>query len=520
MDRQLDALFIAPSAAKKLYQDLSKDISVKQVNEWAGLLANSCRVDGFGVAILDMEVERLSYEDTAKRIDEANPRLVVFVCTGQNPNASTASMTGAVGAAQELRNQYPDYKIAFIGPHINALPHEVLNRHEFVDIVFTNEGVYALRNLLMTDLEDISKVKGIGYRKDGVAHLNEPERLVPQELLEYDLPGMAWDLMPSLDNYKTGYWQTYYHGNDRSPFASLYTSLGCPFQCEFCMINSINRIDNDPLKTARDFNTFRYWRPEFIMKEFDYLAEQNVKFVKIADEMFQLRPRHFAEICKLLKERDYGFNIWAYTRVDTVKEQNLQLLYDAGIVWHAIGIEAGNQEIRQEITKGKFQNINIRDIIGMIHNAGMDVGANYIFGLGTDSFETMQQTLELSIELSTGNANFYCATPLPGSPLYMKMKNEGWDLPTEYSEYGFLSYDHRPSPTANASTEDILAFRDYAYHTYFEHPKTLTMIYNKYGKEACNTIKKMNKIKLKRKLLEEHPIYTPKQEWRSDYYVS
>lgn len=507
MDRQLDVLFVAPGAAKKLYQDLSKDISVKEPNIWCGMLASSCRSKGYGVAILDMDVERLSYEETAQRIKDANPRLVVFVATGQNPNASTASMTGAVGAAQELRNQFPQYKIVFVGPHVNALPYESMEKHDFIDIVLTNEGVYALHNLLATDLEDVKHVKGIAYRNNGIINLNQPERLVPQELLEQDLPGIAFDLMPSLDNYKTGYWQTYYHGKERSPFASLYTSLGCPFQCSFCMINIINRTDNDPSKAAADFNTFRYWNPDFIIKQFDYLAECNVKYIKIADELFMLKPKHFLTLCDLIAERKYDFNIWAYSRVDTIKPQYLERLRAAGVVWAALGIESSEQEIRLEITKGKFKDVNIREVVKMVHDAGMDVGANYIFGLGHDSFDTMQKTLDLAIELSTGNANFYCATPLPGSPLFMQMKQQGWDLPTDYSEYGFLAYDHKPSPTANCTTEDILAFRDYAYHAYFEHPKTLTMIHNKYGPEAVNTIKEMNKIKLKRKLLVNHPIY-------------
>ena len=105
---------------------------------------------------------------------------------------------------------------------------------------------------------DLSGVKGIAYRDSaGDIQINPPEKIVPQELLSVDLPGIAYDLMPSLDRYRTSSWHANYIDEDRSPFASIYTSLGCIFQCEFCMINIINRTDNDPNKASANFNKFR-----------------------------------------------------------------------------------------------------------------------------------------------------------------------------------------------------------------------------------------------------------------------
>ena len=46
------------------------------------------------------------------------------------------------------------------------------------------------------------------------------------------------------------------------------------------------------------------WSPEFIIKQFDYFAEQGVKNVKIADELFVLNPNHFMKICDLIIERN------------------------------------------------------------------------------------------------------------------------------------------------------------------------------------------------------------------------
>ena len=157
----IDLLIVSPSSAG-LYQELQNDFSAKETNIWAGLLANSVRMD-YGVAIYDMEIERPSADEFFKAVKDINPRLVLFVVTGQNPNASTAAMAGATEASSVLGDEF---KIAFVGPHINALPLEVLEKHKEIDFVFTNEGVYALKNILkssMTEL-DLSGIKGIAYR--------------------------------------------------------------------------------------------------------------------------------------------------------------------------------------------------------------------------------------------------------------------------------------------------------------------------------------------------------------------
>jgi len=503
MKRKLDLLIIAPSA-RKLYQKLADDFSAREPNIWAGLLANAVRNGGYGVLIYDMEIERPDADEFAEVIIELDPRLILFVVTGQNPNASTAAMSGAVESAQWLKDRNPKYMIAFVGPHINALPKETLSIHQFIDIGFTNEGVYSLLDLMKTNLskESLKKVNGICFRTDdGIINITNPSKIVTQDRLEFDLPGVAYDLMPSLDKYRTSSWHANYHDDQKSPFASIYTSLGCIYQCEFCMINIINRTDNDPNVASANFNKFRYWNPEFTIKQLDYLADQGVKQLKIADEMWVLNPKHFITLCDLIIERQYNFNIWAYTRIDTIKPKYLEKLKAAGVNWLAPGIEAGNQEIRREITKGKFEDINIREVVNMIKNAGINVGANYIFGLGHDTWDSMQETLNLALDLNTENANMYCATALPGSPLYLKAKRDGWDLPQSYEEFGFLSYDHLPTKTYSLTSAEVLKFRDYAFHVYFENPRFLNMIRSKFGEPAIENINRMTKIKLKRKLL-------------------
>lgn len=499
----MNKLLIVSPSSRGIYQDLAEDFSAREPNLWAGLLAGAVRAKGFPVSIYDMEIENPSQKDFISHIEAVNPDLILFVAMGANPNASSSAMQGAVEAANVAFEDYGKAKIAFVGTHVNALPKETVIRHTCIDIAFTNEGVYSLVSLLDTDMSDeaLKTVKGICWKDKNGGHitLNEGGPIVPQDMLGVDLPGVAYDLMPPLSKYRTSDWHTGFQG-DTSPFASIYTSLGCFAKCSFCCINQINRTDNDPNHTAADFNVFRYWKPEDTIKQLEYLAEQGVRHIKIADEMFVYRPQHFMTLCDLIIERGLDFNIWAYSRVDTAKPQYLETLRKAGVRHLALGIESANQNVRQEIDKGRFKEVNIREIVQAIDSHDIGVGGNFIVGLPTDTYASMQQTMNLALELPLANMNVYCATALPGSPLYLQARKEGRALPQEYSEFGFLSYDHVPDSTDALTSSQVMAFRDYFFNAYFTNPGVLDSMDKRFGGNAVANIKRMTDIKLKRKL--------------------
>lgn len=501
----MDVIFVEPDSSAKAYQDLSKTYSAIETPTWSLLLAQSCRAKGFGVAILDQTAEGLTDEEAIQRILAVNPRLVCFVLYGQNPNSGTTSMIGGTRLCGKLKQAYPEYPTCFVGSHVSALPKEVLS-YEFIDIVLLNEGVYALHDLLRSDLNtELAKVNGIGYKQDGGLVLNTPQHIVPQELMDRDLPGYAWDLLPydknPLDLYRAHFWHTNYDHTLRTPFAALYTSLGCTFRCEFCMVNILNRMDNSDGIASADSAMMRFWSPEFILGEFDKLVAMGVKTIRISDEMFSLNRKYFEPLLTGLVNRGYDLRLWAYARVDTVQQRYLELFQQAGIKWIGIGVESGNQEVRQKAYKGKFQEVNIREVVKRIDDSGINVGANYIFGLPEDNQDTMQQTLDLACELNTPFANFYPCQALPGSPLHSMARSKGWELPDSYEGYSFLSYECKPLPTNHLTAADVVKFRDEAWHKYFSRPEYLGLVERKFGIEQRKNVEDLTEIRLKRKLL-------------------
>jgi radical SAM superfamily enzyme YgiQ (UPF0313 family) len=193
--------------------------------------------------------------------------------------------------------------------------------------------------------------------------------------------------------------------------------------------------------------------------------------------------------------------MWAYSRVDSVRHEYLESFKKAGFNWLALGIEAGNQTVRQEVSKGSFKEINIRQICKTISDAGIHVGANYIFGFPDDTLSTMQETLDLALDLNTELANMYPCQALPGSPIYQTAKKNGWALPTSYEAYAFLSYECTPLPTKHLSAAEVLRFRDEAWQRYFTNHRYLDLIEDKFGPLERNNVNEMTHIRLKRKLL-------------------
>jgi radical SAM superfamily enzyme YgiQ (UPF0313 family) len=508
----IDVLFINPGNSSGIYQNLANDFAAIEPPTWALLLSQSCRSKGFKVALIDVNAEKLSNEEFLSRVIEYEARLICFVVYGQNVNAGTVNMSGAVHLSKLLKQNGFVTPISYVGSYIQALPIKTLQDESSIDFGFTNEGVYALWNILSEskiDLNNLDHIKGLVWRKDGTPKINPPERVVPNDRMDFDLPGYAWDLLPysekPLDLYRAPLWHAEYDQDKRSPYAAIQTSLGCQFGCDFCMINILNRDDEEEIGVAGNYSMMRFWTPEFIIKEFDKLVELGVHTIKITDEMFLLNRKYYVPLCELLKERGYGkfLRMWAYSRVDTVRRPDLlKLIREAGIKWLALGIESADKKVRLEVSKGKFEDVDISEVIQQVHDSDIEVMANYIFGLPGDTMETMRKTLDLSKELCTFGWNAYAAMALPGSKLYKDALDKGVKLPDTYEGYSFHGYDTLPIPTDTLSAAEILKFRDDAFIEYHTNADFLNKVGSKFGDVALRNIGDMLKVRLNRKIYE------------------
>ncbi len=488
---QLDLLLINPGGRDKIYQNLGNTLTAIEPPLWCRLIAGYARDRGYAIRILDSEAEEMGPERVAEQVRELAPRLTCMVVFGHQPSASTQQMVGARDACEAIKAAVPGMPILIVGGHVSALPERTL-AEEPVDYVCKGEGpdtvVALIEQLKLGEEADLSEVPGLVWYSGEKITTNRPAELIKD--LDVDLHGNVWDILP-MEKYRAHNWQCFGDLEARKPYASIYTSLGCPYKCTFCCINA-----------PFDTNRYRMRKPEHVVAEIAHLHDTyGVKTYKFVDEMFVLNERHVTAICDLLIDRNFDLNIWAYARVDTVKPHMLEKLRKAGFRWLALGIESGSKHVRDGAQKA-LRHEDIISIVRQIQAAGISVIGNFIFGLPDDDVATMRETLELAQELNCEFANFYSAMAYPGSQLYHQAVTNGWALPENWSGFSQHSYDCQPLPTEKVSAAEVLRFRDEAFHAYFAHPRYLDMVTQRFGWDTRHHIEEMATHRLRRKLLE------------------
>ena len=494
----IDALLITPPSRLEVYQGLSDNYAAIEPPVWSSLIAKYLIKKGYTAQILDAEAENFTHEQTAKKIISINPQLAIFMIYGQQPSASTQCMPGGKKTCDKLNSLSSNsIKTIVVGTHASALPKKTLEEEPY-DFVCQGEGPITIAKLvdhIKNNKTKLENIPGLWYW-DKEAKVKSNKYSPMFEDLDRDLPGQAWELL-DMSKYKAHNWHTFGKLESRKNYASLQTSLGCPFKCTFCCINA-------PFER----NTIRFWSPKHIINQIKILVEDyNIYNIKIPDEMFVLNPKQVTGICDEIISRGYGkkLNFWAYARIDTLEDNEmLKKMAKSGIKWLGLGIESSSKHVRDGVIKGRFGNHDIEEIVKKVRDMGFYVGANYIFGLPDDNKDSIKETLDLSIRINSEWANFYSGMAYPGSQLYPMAKRKGWMLPDDKEGPGWIGYSQHAYETLPLRTEhlkgsEVLEFRDKAFNTYFNNSDYTSMITKTFGKETAKHISEMAKHKLKRK---------------------
>lgn len=365
---------------------------------WAGLIASYHNAD-----ILDAEAGDLTLQQTEKAIRNSGHKDIIIVVMGNNPSVSS---TPKMPIAEALADRIKDLNVSLTGIH----PIAVGSKYPVIRTPF--EGT----------------------------------------------PDMPFDKLP-MPLYRAHNWHCL-DGSPRSPYASVYTSLGCPYNCYYCNIHTLYPDRKVQLRPI-----------ENILKEIDHLVfKYNVRNIKIWDELFTLDEKKVTTICSGLK--DYDLNIWAYARLDTITKGMLKAMKQGGISWLAYGFES--------VRDKKFIS-RTEDVIKMTKDAGISIMGNFMFGLPDTTRDDDRRSVEFAKEHLFEFVNFYDAKPYPGSQWFSdirkvaipdyELENEDW---AEFNQY-----------------KDISTFRDNAFVEYFTNPEYLAMLRGKWGQQAVDQIKWM-----------------------------
>jgi anaerobic magnesium-protoporphyrin IX monomethyl ester cyclase len=363
-------------------------------------IAAYIREKGYDVSIIDAEVLQYDLAQTVERIIEQKPDIVGFTC-------KTLWVTSAHKVAQALKECIPDVPLVAGGHHPTALPERTLKEFPCFDVLVLGEGEVTFHELLqaLDNSKDITDVNGLAFEVDGKPYFTPPRARVKN--LD-ELPVLALDLIPPIE---THYPASAFYSIKGASFP-LMTSRGCPSKCTFCDRSVFG-------------NRVTFHSPQYVMAMVEYLYHKHkVGYLVISDDNFLLKRSHLYALLDAFKSSGLGLKFSCQGRVDTVDEEMVRRLKEAGCKQLIFGIESGSQLMLDRMKKG-ITIAQIKKAVDMTKKAGIVTGGFFILGFPGETEETLQETVDLVYECKFDDivCSFY--TPLPGSEAYQGIEEYG-----------------------------------------------------------------------------------------------
>lgn len=384
--------------------------------------------EGYDVAILDAiglgfdrftdidndsQLVGLSYDEINNSIKKISPNVVGIGVP------FTIRAESAFAIASLVKKIDKNIFTVLGGIHPTTYPSECL-KHPDIDFLIIGEGEVPMLNLanaLRSNCpEDIAKIKGIGYKKEGNPVINPAENKV-QELDE--LPFPARHLLPMERYFMAA--KLYMSGRQGKKFASIITSRGCPFKCNFCVSHNIMG------------RKWRYRSPENVADEIEILINKyGINFVHFEDDNLTFNRDRMLHICELIIKRKLQIK-WDTpngVRADTITDEEVLLkMKESGCNHLCVAPESGNQYVVNNIFNKNLNLAKVEEVVRMCKKIGLKVDAFFVIGVVGETKGQIEDTISFAKKLrrlGASRCHFHIATPFEGTELYNDAKTKNF----------------------------------------------------------------------------------------------
>ena len=299
-----------------------------------------------------------------------------------------ANRWGGIDISKIAKQILPGVKIVFGGIGTTFLWEQLLTHFKEIDFAVLGEGEYSFLNLIRCiekeNYDGINKIDGIAFRKGGkVVKTGSAE--VIQELDRLPMPSKYFELQ------------------------HMISSRGCPANCTFC---------GSPQFWG---HKVRFHSPEYFVEQMEQLYRKGITFFYVSDDTFTMRKDRVIQICKKIIEKDLKITWFAISRVNYVNEEMLYWMRRAGCIQISYGVESGSEKIRDMLNKN-IKTDDIRRAFTLTTMYGILARAYFIYGSPGESWETIQETIDLICEIKPLSIIFYILDIFPGTALYEDFK--------------------------------------------------------------------------------------------------
>ncbi|MBU1135670.1 MAG: B12-binding domain-containing radical SAM protein [Nanoarchaeota archaeon] len=382
-----------------------------------------CVREKYELKLIDCMGSKLSFEDCMKIVNNFSPDFSII-------NTSTPTIEMDVNTADEIK-KLTGSKIIMYGEHVTSRYKDLLEKHKQIDFAVLGEA----ETPVMSILEGKYKVKGVATRAWDGGIWQEPD-------LD-SLPFPAYDLLPEYRFPLTG---------EKWTFAR--SGRGCPFNCSYCVM---------PLLAGRNV---RYHSAEYMVEQFKWLVNDiGIKVWMMWDELATFDRERMKKFCDLMVKEGLSKKVkwFCTTRVDCFDDELAKKMKESGCQMISFGFESGNQNVLNRNNKG----ITIEQSKKAAKTArdnGLKIIGHFIIGLPGSDEKTEMDTINFAKELKINFAQFYIATPFPGSKFYEDAKKNGW-----FSSDDWKSVEQGTATVSypNFSSNQIQLYRRKAYRSFY-----------------------------------------------------
>lgn len=355
-------------------------------------LTSFLRSRGHEVSVLDGF--DLGLEEIVSRAKATDPEVIGITCNTQTRHE-------AFRLAKLLKIEIPHIRTVAGGPHVSALPDQVLRHYPQIDFVVREEGELTFCHLLqaMRSGEDYDQVNGISFRKAGAIVHNQDRDLIT------DLDTIPFPAIEDFDLDTYPQWEDMSGELKKLHKAPMITSRGCPYNCIFCYGSFWRR-------------RYRWRSPTNVVDEIERLHNHHVRYIRFHDDCFTLVKKRVLQICDELSKRKLDDLVWACTvRADSLDAEMLGRMKTAGCHLINIGVESGSPEILQNIKKGTTVD-EIRLAFKIAREVGLQTRAHIMVGNPGESRATLNDTVKLLLSIRPDHVVVGRTVVMPATELW------------------------------------------------------------------------------------------------------
>lgn len=295
-----------------------------------------------------------------------------------------------------LRRALPTAQLSlFGGPHPTFFPEMI--HVDGVDAICVGEGELPTGELLdaLARGRDWTRIPNLHVKlPDGTVVKNRPRDFLPH-LDELPLPDHDIKLrFPHLRDRKIGF---------------FIMGRGCPFHCTFCF--------NDAMMALQGGKYVRFRDPEKVCEEIALVRDRHgIRLVSFQDDIFGIDVKWMEKFAPLYRER-VGLPFMCHYRADMATERSMRALYEAGCNRLIIGLESGDEDLRQRVMDKRVTTAELLACARMAQEHGIELLTQNMFGIPGETVETALSTVALNIRIRPEVFIHYFFVPYPMTKL-------------------------------------------------------------------------------------------------------